>query len=579
MSGKSNRITFPVPYQNVIQAKFTMTNVTGATSDAYYRFFDSKGVRVGTANTHPSNMNSSSGSLSFDAPVEVAYVELYSWWNSATAANLTLTMGENTGSFNSGNLVSGQVLGNDLVRVNFPNPYKNVNKASYRIKGLSSAASSSYYYFFNSKGVKVGTAHAQPENVHSVTGSIFFDPPVEIAYMTAVSWWNPAQADMLTLTTSEADSPPSQSEIRIYMRDLVGMLDRLGTVLSGKSLKDVNVTKEEAEKLLTNAVIEFRQTGTVQHLSIIDVNNAVDKVYNKVKADVTSFFDKTIAEESLNAISSAALAGGSIFSAFPLVSVIFDVAALSTMAAAMGLEIDLQVEGPKIMAEASGLKSLIDEEPQLLPAKVWNDARAETIETIGRLKGIEQTEGSSYLYALLFVIDQSKPNLTDAELAEELRTQCINFNDLLDKMPNLGRDLYDIVSSEDPSEIAEKVQKIIMVAPSGIVGILQTVIPFVAMTAILSFQTFRRFDKIQISWTGLAGGPVPQGMETRWRRTMTNIDRVQSAAGAIIGIFGATMSIWQAVKSAGAKEKALESLALNRDAVKHFYMEVIEHVR
>jgi energy-converting hydrogenase Eha subunit A len=249
------------------------------------------------------------------------------------------------------------------------------------------------------------------------------------------------------------------------------------------------------------------------------------------------------------------------------------------MAASMGLEIDLEVKGPKIMAEAAGLKSLIDEEPQLLPAKTWNDARAAAIETIGKLKGVEKAEGTSYLYALAFVIDQSKPNLTDAQLVEELKTLCLRFNDSLDKFPRLEEDLYNIVSSEDPVEISEKVKEIITVAPPGITGILQSVIPFVSMTAILSFQTYRRFDKIRISWEGLAGGPVPQGMETRWRRTMTNIDKVQSAVGAIIGIFGATMSIWQAVKSSEAKGATLGSLAEGRDAVKKFYLEVIENVR
>lgn len=202
------RIDFPQAFRNVNKASFTMKSSSAGASDAYYYFYNSKDVNVGIAHTKPENRQSATSSIIFDSPVEIAYMKAYSWWNPAKAVELTFTTKDR--GITTENLVHDNNMSDKLNRITFPVPYQNAISASFTMANANAGASDAYYYFYNSKGVNVGTAHAKPENKQSVTGSIVFDSPVEIAYVDLYSWWNPGVAKDLKLTISENRSPAVQ---------------------------------------------------------------------------------------------------------------------------------------------------------------------------------------------------------------------------------------------------------------------------------------------------------------------------------------------------------------------------------
>lgn len=379
--------------------------------------------------------------------------------------------------------------------------------------------------------------------------------------------------------TAKSTLPPaSDADKRVLINALVNMLEILGILLSGQSSIITKVTQAEAEKMINNAITAYRQTPSLNKLTLDKVHTAIDRVYNKVHADVSSLFDEMIAEQSIMAISQAAMAGGSIFSFFPLVSVIFDAASLATMATALGLEIDIESKGPKVIAEANGLKTTIDDQAELAPAKVWNTARSAEILTLGRLNaGMSSYRGDSSLYSLIYVIDQKGDNLTDAQLFEKVKELCLNVNELASKVPNLGDKLYEIVSKEDPTAIKQAVEKMASVS-TEVAQLVGAIIGTVLIGAKLTYNMYKNFDSIKTSWNAVEGDPIPEGMEGRWTKTMGTIDKIGAGIGAVAGIFGASMEIWQAVKTAEQKDSALATIAENRDSIKEYYDSVLSHV-
>ncbi len=372
--------------------------------------------------------------------------------------------------------------------------------------------------------------------------------------------------------------PMSNSDKRMLVNALTNMLELLGTLLSGQTSILTKVTKEDAETMIRNAITAYRQTPSINSLSKDAVHTAIDRVYSQVNSDVASFFDEEIAEQSLMAASQAAMAGGSIFSFFPLVSVIFDATALATMATAMGLEIDIELKGPKIVAEANGLKDKIDQQPELAPAKKWNDARSAEILTLGRLNaGMQSYRGDSSLYALIFVLDQKSPGRNDDQLFEAVKKLCMDVSDLADKLPNLGDKLYEVVSKEDPTAIKQATENLAGVS-TEVAQLVGAVVGTVVLGAKLAYNMYKNYDSIKTSWNALEGDPIPENMEGRWTKTMGTIDKVTAGIGFIAGVFGASMEIWAAVKTTEQKHEALKTIADNRDSIKEFYDSVLSHV-
>ncbi|SHI48936.1 hypothetical protein [Aquimarina spongiae] len=380
-------------------------------------------------------------------------------------------------------------------------------------------------------------------------------------------------------TTAKSVLPPaSDADKRILVNALVNMLEILGVLLSGQSTIITKVTQSEAETMIRNAITAYRQTPSLNSLSLDQVHAAIDRVYNKVYSDVSSFFDEEIAEQSLMAASQAAMAAGSIFSFFPLVSVICDGAALATMATALGLEIDLEKKGPKIVTEANSLKTTIDQQPELAPAKVWNDARSAEILTLGRLNaGMASYRGDSSLYSLIYVIDVKTPGLTDDQLFDAVKKLCIDTNDLAAKLPNLGDKLYAVVSAENPTEIKQATEAMTEISQE-VAQLVGAIIGTVVFGAKLSYNVYKNYNSIKTSWNAIEGDPIPEGMEGRWTKTMTTCDKISAGVGAIAGVFGASMEIWQAIKTTKQKDEALKTITDNRDSIKEYYDSVLSHV-
>ncbi|MEZ4776717.1 MAG: hypothetical protein R3D00_26310 [Bacteroidia bacterium] len=383
----------------------------------------------------------------------------------------------------------------------------------------------------------------------------------------------------VTVSAKSTLPPPSDAQKRILVNGLTNMLELLGLLLSGQSGKPTtDVTQQEAETMIRNAIKAYRQTPSLNSLSLDDVHKAINEVHDKVYSDVSSFFDEEIAEQSLMAAAQLAMAAGSIFSFFPLISVICDAASVATMATALGLEIDIEKKGPKIALEANSLKSLVDAEPALAPAKAWNDARSAELLTIGKLNaGMTTFRGDSGLYSLIFVIDQKTPNLNDDQLFNEVKKLCINVNDLASKVPNLGNKLYVIASSENTTKIKE--EKNAMAAISQEVAqLVGAVVAIVVMGAKLSYNLYKNYESIKTSYNAVEGDPIPEGMEGRWTKTMGTCEKISAGIGAVAGIFGASLEIWQAVKTTEQKNQALSTIDQNRDSIIEYYNSVLSHV-
>jgi hypothetical protein len=248
------------------------------------------------------------------------------------------------------------------------------------------------------------------------------------------------------------------------------------------------------------------------------------------------------------------------------------------MGTATGLEIYINAKGSEIVVEANSFKSEVDKEPELASVKKWNEARMTELLILGQLNaGMQDYRGSSSLYALLFVIDQKTPGLNDEQLFNEIKNLCISINDLAEQLPNLGDKIYGVVLKEDSSEIKEATQAMAEVSTT-IVPLVTTVVGTVVLGAKLMYNYCKNIDSIKRSWNALESDPIPENMESRWIKTMKTIDKVQAGIGGFVGIFGASIQIWQAVKTAEQKDKALATIADNRDAVKAFYDSVMSHI-
>ncbi len=400
--------------------------------------------------------------------------------------------------------------------------------------------------------------------------------PGDAVFFNGTQWLGSApQCDVYEKDAKQ--EPNHDADNRILVNALTNMLEILGVVLSGQSTLITKVTQAEAETMLRNAITVYRENSELNKLSIDNVNAAIDRVYNDVYSDVKGFFDEEIAEASLMAASQAAMAGGSIFSFFPLVSVIFDATALATMATAMGLQIDIQNKGAKVVAEANGLKQKVDEQPELAPAKKWNDAKNAELLTLGQLNaGMQSYRGDSSLYALIFVLDQKTPGLNDDQLFAQLKQLCKDVNDLAAQLPNLGDKLYDVVSKENTDEIKAAVQAMANVSTS-VAQLVGAVVGTVIMAAIVGYGIKKNFSSIKTSWNALETDPIPEGMETRWTKTLTRMEKFRAGIGAIAGVFMTAMEIWQAIRTAEEKDKALKTISDNRDAIKDYYKSILSH--
>ena len=78
-------------YSNVISATFSMKALTSAASSGYFYLKNAVGDTVGTLHAEPSNYGTAGTTVTFNPPIQVSSVAMYSWWNNAQAVNLTLT--------------------------------------------------------------------------------------------------------------------------------------------------------------------------------------------------------------------------------------------------------------------------------------------------------------------------------------------------------------------------------------------------------------------------------------------------------------------------------------------------------
>ncbi len=356
------------------------------------------------------------------------------------------------------------------------------------------------------------------------------------------------------------------------------MLDLLGILLKDQPSAITKVTKNEAEKLIRDAIIAYRQTSSLNKLSLEQVRKAINRIHDKVYSDVSTFFDKEIAEQSLMAISQTSLAVGSMFTAFPIISVIADGVALATMAAALGLEIDLEAEGGKIVAEANGMKISIDKEPELAPARVWNDARSAELLTLGKLNaGMSSYRGDSSLYSLIFATESKTPNLNDDQLFAAIKQICIDTSNLSSNEPELGDKLFAVISAENDAEIRQAAQRITIISQQN-AQLYASISVSVVFGAKLAYNIYKNYDSIKTSWNAIHGGTIPEGMTGRWTKTMSTCNKISAGVGAVAGIFGASIEIWSAIKTAKEKENALKTIDDNRDSIVNYYDSLLSHV-
>lgn len=188
-------ITFPKPYECVVNVKFAMKALTSKYSAAYYYFYDSKSNKVGEAHTVPGNYATTKGEFWFDNPIEVASVQLYSWWNPAEAIELEFTY---CPVLRSSNLVCGQTLSPALTDTPIKPSYDYVVGGNFTTKALTSNYSTTFAYLF-SNNKQSGVINVVPGNNQSKTGSTSFTPAIAVDSAHLYSWWNNAEAEALTL--------------------------------------------------------------------------------------------------------------------------------------------------------------------------------------------------------------------------------------------------------------------------------------------------------------------------------------------------------------------------------------------
>jgi hypothetical protein len=197
---------------------------------------------------------------------------------------------------------------------------------------------------------------------------------------------------------------------------------------------------------------------------------------------------------------------------------------------------------------------------------------------MGKLNvGMQDYRGESCLFALISVIAGKNPEFSKDQLFEAVKKHCLDIHDLAERLPNLGAKLYEIVSKENAEEIKAAVEAMAQVS-GAVAQLVGSAVATVVFSAKLSIDLYRNMDSLKRSWNALEGAPIPEGMESRWTKTMSKIDKVQAGVGAFMGVFGASMEIWQAIKTAEQKDEALATIAKNRDAIRTFYDSVMSHV-
>ncbi|MEM7352717.1 MAG: hypothetical protein AAF657_18100 [Acidobacteriota bacterium] len=366
-------------------------------------------------------------------------------------------------------------------------------------------------------------------------------------------------------------------EKRILVRGLVNLLDLLGLILRDQAKEVTNVTKEQVETMLRNAITEFRETPNLHRLSKESVDTAIDRVYEQVYSDVAFFFDEEIEEASLQASAAFAAAAGSAFSFCPAAAFGFDLASVAFTAAAAGLEIDIERRESHVVAEANGLKAKVDEEPELAPLKKWNDAREAELETLQLLnEGMQSYRADSSLYSLVFVIDQKYPGLNDDELFTKLQVACLDANELANVYPGIGDKLFEVVSMEDPDEIKAEFQAMAEIS-SEVAALVGTIAGTIVVVGKFAYGSYKNLKSIKASWNAVEGEPFPEGMESRWMKSMTESEIRVAGVGAVIGVVLGGIALWQAFKDEEAKDKALTAIGKNRDSIKEFYASVLDH--
>lgn len=196
VSTQGATITCP-PFFAAISATVSATAGTSAISDVWFYFLDSSGQSVGQVELKPENFGTASATVTFTTPAQIAQVQVYSWWNPATAVNLQVTT---INAAVSENLVANQLMTPSLQVLPLPSaPYFYVNQATYAMTAATTAISNAWYYFTDVAGERVGQANANPVDLKAAGGSTLLLPPADIGSVSYLSWWNGATATELQL--------------------------------------------------------------------------------------------------------------------------------------------------------------------------------------------------------------------------------------------------------------------------------------------------------------------------------------------------------------------------------------------
>jgi hypothetical protein len=376
---------------------------------------------------------------------------------------------------------------------------------------------------------------------------------------------------------SEASYPPITPSDRVTLTaNALGLLNEVGDLLNGGQSSLTKVTTAAAQQMMRDAVTAFASTSQLKTLSKDAVNAAIDRVYAKTRDDVSGYFDEQIAEESLMAISQAAMATGSIFTAFPVVAVIADATSLATLATTMGLEIDLAKKGPKIFAEANGMVNAVASQPELISAKGWFDARRSEILTIGQLQsGLRNQDIYDYFYAIIFSIATANPNLSTQQLGDKVIDVCKTFNNFLSSYPSTLNHIAQMISSDDPQiiEAARLQLKADPTAWSYIVPILS----FIVVGTKVGISAITSIKGLRAAWKAVnAGEELPEGWISKYQRELTAGQKVSAGVVAVMGLAMSGFEIWQAVKTSDQKANILNQLRDARDSTQAFYDSIID---
>lgn len=391
----------------------------------------------------------------------------------------------------------------------------------------------------------------------------------------------------LTVTAQEVMPSLDPGEVTGLTLQATGTFVILNEVLSGNELGSTDVTQAEAEMMLQNAVTVYRKTPSLKALKKDYVYAAIDKVYNQARADLTRLFDEEIAEQSLIAASQAAMSIGSILSFFPPAALIADSASLATFATALGLQIDISVEGSKIIEQASSMRQNVDKEPALAPVKVWNDARTAELTTLGRLKAAPTSfRSASFLYTIIMLIVQQNPSYTDAQIIEEMRSLFKDVAEIAQSYPNFGQTLATIVSTEDDKVISDSIQKIV-IASTKTSQLIGGVIGFIGVAVILTYKGYKNFKFIRDTQAAIERGanistsPLNEAeqklVDQNFVRNLSTLEIGMAATLAVVSAVAAGVEIWQAIETTKEKHNALQVLEENRDAIRTYYGTLIDH--